>query len=755
MARTIPEETIAEIKARADIAGIIGRTVKLKKVGRNLVGLCPFHNEKTPSFNVHPDDGFFYCFGCKAAGDVVEFLVRTTGRGFLDIITELAAQTGVELPKVDVDPVEEARQKERKRLLRVLELAQVFFRTRLQSDEGRPARKYLSEVRKIDDAAIDQFGLGFAGARDDGLLTFLKEQGMSSEDGVAAGVLGRSRDESRPPYDFFRHRITIPIRGTRGEVLSFQGRIFGERETAPDGTKRPKYVNGPQTPVYDKSVVLFGFFEAQAGLKQGKPAVLVEGPLDAIAIHRAGVPTSVAPCGTSLTPRHVDELKKRTERVVVCLDSDSAGKEAAARAMLMLLSNGLDVGLVGLPDKDPDSMAKEGRLDELRGLVVGAPSALDALIARAREKATGNMRARVAALDELLPFLAAPPRELVRNEAIKAAAKAFNEDEEVIRREVEQKGRRVLRERLHGTREPPRRLPPPSSTSKAAPPQPARAASTTEAMPEDPRVDDEAVAGAPSSPRPVRAGAPPAVPARLKKPSRRFSEPESMLAEALLTHPHLASRCGVLATALSHKELRQFISRLIELLVRFHDEDPRAVLPKVPMQKDGQMMRVLLKLTQSGGFDRPDAYMSEATAARIVDDAILTLDKKVLEVRLGELQTLLAAADERNDHVERKRVLEEQSALVDALRALAIPAAPLSKAVHQALAPALARGPVGGAAAEPAAVPARPPTAEVAAEPRAAAPRPDAPDEPEDAPLPPPPADPPWSGDPEDDPWAT
>src|SRR5262249_51805690 len=152
-----------------------------------------------PSFNVRPDEGFFYCFGCKAAGDVVEFLLRTTGRGFLDIIAELAEQTGVELPKVELNPAEEARQKERKRLLRVLELTQVYFRTRLQSDEGRAARVYLADVRKIDDAAVDSFGLGFGGARDDGLATFLKEQGASAEDGVAAGVLARPRDEGRGP----------------------------------------------------------------------------------------------------------------------------------------------------------------------------------------------------------------------------------------------------------------------------------------------------------------------------------------------------------------------------------------------------------------------------------------------------------------------------------------------------------------------------------------------------------------------------
>lgn len=453
----IPEEVIAEIKGRADIGAVIGRTVKLKKAGRNLTGLCPFHSEKSPSFNVRPDEGFFYCFGCKAAGDVVEFLVRSTGRGFLDVLTELAAETGVALPDVQLSPEESAAAKEKKRLLHVCELAQVFFRTRLAADEGRAARAYLKDTRKLDDAAVDGFGLGFGGLSDRGLRDFLVSQGTSVDEGVRAGVLGRGE---RGEYDFFRQRITIPIRSPRGETISFGGRIFGD---AAEG--RPKYLNGPQSTVYDKSHTLYGLYEAQAALKQGKPAVLVEGYFDAIAVHRCGLPTAIAPCGTSLTMRHVDELKRRTERsrVVVCLDADKAGQEAAAKAILMFLANDVDVGFVVLPDKDPDQMVQAGRADELRGMLVGAPSALDFLIKRAQEKATGSVTARVAAVDALLPFLAAPQRELIRKEAVRAAARAFGEDEGVLEREVNNRGRKLLSQRLRGERPEPKKLAPANS----------------------------------------------------------------------------------------------------------------------------------------------------------------------------------------------------------------------------------------------------------------------------------------------------
>lgn len=707
----IPEDVIAEIKSRADIGEVIGRHVKLKRVGRNLVGLCPFHTEKSPSFNVRPDDGFFYCFGCKATGDVVEFLVRTTGRGFLDVITELAGNTGVELPKVALDPEEEARQKERKRLLRALELAQVFFRTRLSSEAGQGARAYLADVRKIDDETIDRFGLGWGGAADDGLVTFLKEQGIAVDDGVAAGVLGRSE---RGPYDFFRHRITIPIRGTRGEILSFQGRIFGDRAVDAQGRKRPKYVNGPQTGVYDKSAVLFGLFEAQAGLKQKKPAVLVEGPLDAIAVHRAGLPTSVAPCGTGLTSRHVEELRRRTERVVVCMDADAAGKDAAARAILMMLQAGLDVGLASLPDKDPDAMIAAGRADELRGILTGAPAALDELLARARRSATGGVRARVAALDELLPYLAAPPRDLVRAEAVRAVARAFSEDEAVIAGEVEKRGRKLLGERLR--------------VMASAPPR------------SSPRVEPPT-----EVPRPAQRSAV----ARVPRPAARspaLSEPEILLVEALLMHPHLAARCGVLVPALKNQELKGFIERLVELLVRFHDEEPRSILARLPLLPSGQVRTVLLKVQQAGGFARPDSYLAEAAAARIVEDAILSLDRRTLELRLGEVQAKMADADAASDHGERKRLLAEQAALVDAIKALSAPSPVARPKLAGAVAATLRLvGPPpgeGDAAAAPDAAPQEtdhgPGTPEgVAAEAPAEAP-----------------AEPPWAGEPDDDPFA-
>lgn len=710
----IPEEVITEIKHRADIGAVIGRTVKLKKQGRNLIGLCPFHTEKSPSFSVRPDEGYFYCFGCRAAGDVVEFLVKSTGRGFLDILTELAAETGVAIPQQTLSSEESAWQKEKKRLLKVTELAQVFFRTRLASDDGRPARAYLKDTRKLDDAAIDGFGLGFGGSSDRALREFLVGQGFSADDGVKAGVLGRGE---RGEYDFFRQRITIPIRNARGEVISFGGRIFGaaaEPRALPDGSSRtpPKYLNGSQTPVYDKASVLYGLFEAQPALKQGKPAVLVEGYFDAIAVHRAGLATAVAPCGTSLTSRHVEELQKRVGeggRVVVCLDSDRAGQEAAQKAILMLLSAGLDAACVVLPEKDPDQLVQDGRVDELKGLLLGAPGALELYIDRAREKASGGIQARVAAIDALLPFLAAPSRELVRKEAIRATARAFGDDEATIAKEVADKGRRLLGAKLRGEKVVDGRRAPPSSGSSASPPS---GGSSSRPVARSTSREHPAPAPPPRAPRPV---GPP------------LNDTEVQLAKIVLCHPELAPRVALLLPHLDNLELRGFVERLLDALVRFHDLPPREALAKVPVRRGGQ----LVALADRVRLDGPDRVIGLATAISMVEAMSRDfLERQVLEGRLGALQPLLAAADADDNHEERKRLLHEQKALVAALQAMEKPTPPLLPAVQRVVAalPPPAAAPVVTAA-----------LAEVVPLPAALVP----------AVV----EDPPWGGD-DDDPWA-
>lgn len=637
----IPDEVVQEIKRRADIGAVVGRYVKLKRSGRNLVGLCPFHNEKTPSFNVRADEGFYKCFGCDAKGDVIGFLQEKTGQDFNSVVRQLAAEVGVEIPEDGASPEEIARRKEHKRLLRITELAQLYFRGRLRSDEGKPARAYLHDVRGLTDEEIERFALGFGGESDEGLKAFLEREGVSAAEAMKAGVLAEGR---RGPYDFFRQRVTFPVRGRSGEVLSFSARAFGESERG-----RPKYVNGPSSPIYDKSRALYGLHEALPALKKGQPAVLVEGQLDVIATHKASVPTGVAVSGTSLTERHIEELKRYTERVVVCLDSDAAGLAASERAVLLFLAAGVDVSLAELLEKDPDAMVRAGEAEALKTILEGAPPAIEVLVRRAVEKATGSVRARSQAVDQLLPFLAAPPRELLRSQYARLAARALNEDEQLLWKEVEGRGRDLLRKRISGARFEPQ------------PPRPAPAEEPTELAVRPPR----------------------------PKALVKWTDAERSLALALLTHPLLAPRCGVLSDALRNPELRGFVGRLTEALVRFHDLAPKDALQRVKMPRNSVLFELVRKVMEAGAFEEPDRLLSEHAAAAIIEDFVRRFDQRPLKEQLAEVQRAMAASEERGDHEAWRQLEVQQRALIASLRELeeGLPAAPAVAALPPPPAP--------------------------------------------------------------------
>jgi DNA primase len=639
------EEQIREIKRRADLGAVIGRYVQLKKSGRSLIGRCPFHQEKTPSFNVHPDEGFFKCFGCDAKGDVFSFLTRQTGQAFGDVLKQLAEETGVELDDRPETPEQAERRRVRKRCLQVLSLAQTYFRNQLRADEGKPARAYLREARGLDEEAVDRFGLGFGGMPDDGLIRHLKGEGVEVEEMLKAGVVADGR---RGPYDFFRRRVTFPIRGTRGDALSFAGRAFGELL----GPRAPKYVNGPASPVYDKSRVLYGLHESLPALKRKRPGVLVEGQLDVVAVHRADMPTAFAPCGTSLTERHVEEIKRYTDRVVLCLDADAAGQKATQKATLLFLQGGLDVSVAKLIDGDPDEMLKAGRGDDLRALLEGAPDAVDALIEDAKQKAIGSSRDRVRAIDELLPFLAAPPRDLTKRTYIRAAAEALGEDERVLMDEVERKGRAAMSRARH-------------ESSRNARPQSSQSSSQSSSQ--------AGYDGPPAAPFPGDdPGGPPTGPAPTgpRSPARtgvKWSSAEKLLAKALLTHPLLVPRAGVLTDGLRNPELRIVIRELSDAVVRHHDQPPLEVLKRTRLP-GGEVMHIVETIHRAGGFTDPERVLNEHEAAAAIDDFLRRSDQRPVHERVRELQRAMAAAQEADDHSEWRRLEALHREMLELLR---------------------------------------------------------------------------------------
>ncbi len=388
----IPDETIQAIRDRIDLVELIGRFVALRPAGRNHKGLCPFHDEKTPSFNVNADRQIFHCFGCGVGGNCFTFLTRHENLTFPEAVRELGRQVGVEVAETDS---REAGLYERLRELN--DSAQAFFREQLAAESGAGARRYLAD-RGIDATTIDAFGIGFAPERWDGLAEHLRRQRVPGSLAEKAGLLVARKSEGH--YDRLRGRVVFPIRDARGRILGFGGRVL-----SPD--QEPKYLNGPETPIYRKREVLFGLPMALEPMRRAERAAVCEGYFDVVALQRAGVGEAVATCGTALTEDHARELKRRTREVVLVFDGDEAGRRAARSALEVLLPAGLRVRHVALaPGDDPDTVLGREGAEALKALVDSAPPALDAQIAEACASGLGTPWERADAVNAVAPLVA-------------------------------------------------------------------------------------------------------------------------------------------------------------------------------------------------------------------------------------------------------------------------------------------------------------------------------------------------------------
>lgn len=341
----LPPNFLEELRARTPLAGLIGRRVKLARSGRNLKGCCPFHGERTPSFHVYEDH--YHCFGCGVHGDAISFVMQSQGLDFIEAVKQLAAEAGLEVPAASPDQAESARQAAG--LAEALAAAEAEFIRRLAAPEGAAARAYL-KARGIGADAITRFGLGWSGAGRGGLAAALAPQGIGPALLAEAGLL-RGAD---PAAEFFYQRLMFPIRDRRGRTISFGGRTLGDGQ--------PKYLNGPETPVFSKRRALYGLDLARAGLRQGAKLVVVEGYMDVIALHQGGFTGAVAPLGTALSEDHLEALWRLSPAPILCFDGDAAGSRAAARtAELALPHLGPERSLLiaSLPGtEDPDSLLR-------------------------------------------------------------------------------------------------------------------------------------------------------------------------------------------------------------------------------------------------------------------------------------------------------------------------------------------------------------------------------------------------------------
>ena len=390
-----PQQFIDDLKQHADIVVVIQDYVSLKKTGATYKGLCPFHGEKTPSFHVNRDKGFFHCFGCGAGGDVFKFLELRESVGFPDAVRMLAQRFGMTLPELEQTDEQRVSVVERESLLKVHDAAANWFRQQLASTSGARIRAQI-DARAVAEATSDALGLGFAPR--DGLKEALVQQGFSQSLLIRAGLVVQREDGT--VVDRFRNRLMIPITRETGSVIAFGGR-------AVDPDQQPKYLNSPETPIYSKGRTLYGLNLSKNAIRESGFAILVEGYFDFAQVYQAGFRSVVASCGTALTPAQAQQLRRFTGKVVLSFDPDAAGQGAAEKSCELLVAEGLEVNVAVLPPgEDPDVHIRKHGRPGYAGRLRSSRPYLDYLLDRgAARHNLRNTEGRARFVAEVLPVI--------------------------------------------------------------------------------------------------------------------------------------------------------------------------------------------------------------------------------------------------------------------------------------------------------------------------------------------------------------
>ena len=430
VSQLIPEEVVQEVLLRTDIVDVIGDYVQLKRTGANAKGLCPFHQEKTPSFTVSPAKGLFYCFGCHASGNVFRFLMQHEQMTFPEVVRFLAARYGMRLPEASP---QQRQQESLSPLYALHQAAATFFHECLRRDPAAQPARLACRQRQITQETAARFGLGYAPAAWDTLCQAMQKQGFSQELMVQSG-LAVVRESQRGAYDRFRHRLMFPIHDRLGRPIAFGGRALESSEAL----HIPKYLNSPETPIFHKGRLLYGLALAKAALRQREQALIVEGYTDVIACHRQGVTHAVGTLGTALTEHHVGLLKGVVKEVVLVFDSDAAGGAATERSIGLFLDAGMRVRVVTLPEgEDPDSFLRQHTGEELLRYVDEAVSFVDYLLTRAARFADlRNPAGRADCVDRLLPLLRKIENQVERWGYVALVAERLGVPPEVLQRQM-------------------------------------------------------------------------------------------------------------------------------------------------------------------------------------------------------------------------------------------------------------------------------------------------------------------------------
>ncbi|MBN1335703.1 MAG: DNA primase [Deltaproteobacteria bacterium] len=434
-ATAIPRAIIDQVRDRTDIAEVVGRHVTLKRSGTSLVGLCPFHPEKTPSFNVVPHKGIFHCFGCGEGGDVFRFLMKIQGVSFNEAVKELAAAAGIQIEERDLTPAEEQRLRTRATLFDVCEEACRYYQGILKArPEGGPGRVYLQQ-RGLRPETWDRFRIGYAPDAWSGLVDHLHGRGFSEDLAIEAGLARRS-DRRGSTYDLFRRRVMFPILDDRSRVVSFGGRIVELPDLPSPDAGQPKYLNGTDTEIYRKQRVLYGLSLARTEIQRQDRSILVEGYFDVVTLSQAGFQEVVATCGTALTFEQLEAIRRFSPRVVALFDSDEAGIKAAVRSMPLFAAAGVDALRLSLADaKDPDEHIRLHGADAFRALLNRTEPLTDTVIRFVAGRAGPTAVGRQRAVEELAPLVSRFP-EVARASLVRRIADLLDLPERDVARRV-------------------------------------------------------------------------------------------------------------------------------------------------------------------------------------------------------------------------------------------------------------------------------------------------------------------------------
>ncbi|HZK75971.1 MAG TPA: DNA primase, partial [Candidatus Kapabacteria bacterium] len=424
---------------------LVAEHVRLKKRGRNFVGLCPFHNEKTPSFNVQEDKGIFKCFGCGKGGDAFSFVMQMEALTFPEALRKLAKRANIEI-EGEQSELEDAARSERESLQNVLREAAAYYYRRLRAPEGSAALAYL-RARGLDDAIMRKFGLGYAPERAGLLLQHLSERGFDPGKLETAGLVASRSDRGRSTGDYyerFRGRVIFPVFNATGRIVGFGGRILPDspssdkRRGLGGGAALAKYINSPDTPVYHKSQILYGLFQAKDAIRRAGFAILVEGYADVLAVYQAGVENVVAASGTSLTVEQLQLLRRYTTAIVLLFDADTAGKNATMRGIELAIEAGFDVSTVVLPaGEDPDSFIRQKGVEAFTAALEHRQSFIEAKAQFFEEQGAFRDPGRMAqAVRSIVETIAKVPDEIKRAFFIQKLGERFHLSEQLLSTEL-------------------------------------------------------------------------------------------------------------------------------------------------------------------------------------------------------------------------------------------------------------------------------------------------------------------------------